>query len=164
LSAAVSLRPARAADRDLLLRVYASTREEELAPVPWTDEEKRAFMAQQFAAQDSHYREHYEGASFDVIVADGADVGRLYVDRWAREIRIMDITVLPAFRGRGIGSALLATLIEESDGCGKPLTIHVERQNPALAWYERLGFRAAEDRGVYLLLERPVGAQLKTAS
>ena len=34
------------------------------------------------------------------------------------------------------------------------MTIHVERFNPALRLYERLGFSVAEDKGVYLLLER----------
>jgi GNAT superfamily N-acetyltransferase len=142
-------------DRAFLARVYASTRAEELAQLDWPGEAKVAFLEQQFAAQDAHYRQHYTGASFDVVVDDGADVGRLYVDRWEREIRIMDIAILPDFRGRGIGSRLLASLIEESEGSGKPLTIHVERMNPALTWYERLGFRQSEDRGVYLLMERP---------
>jgi hypothetical protein len=36
---------------------------------------------------------------------------------------------------------------------GKPLRIHVERFNPALRLYERLGFRQIDDRGVYLFLE-----------
>ena len=160
----VSLRPVRADDRTLLLRVYASTRQEELAAVPWSDAQKQAFVEQQFAAQDAYYREHYPGASFDVVAWGGQEAGRLYVDRWAREIRIMDIAVLPELRGRGIGSALLRDLIAESEASAKPLTIHVERMNSALRWYERLGFRPVEDRGVYLLLERAVGAQLKTAS
>jgi ribosomal protein S18 acetylase RimI-like enzyme len=160
----VKLRPATEDDRELLLRVYASTRADELAPVPWPEEAKRAFVEQQFASQDAYYREHYPTATFDVIVDDGEDIGRLYVDRWEREIRIVDIAILPEARGRGVGSALLRDLIAESEAAGKPLTIHVERQNPALGWYERLGFRLNEDRGVYLFLERPVGAQAKTAS
>lgn len=158
------LRPATEGDRALLLRVYASTRADELAPVSWPDEAKRQFVEQQFAAQDAYYREHYPTATFDVIADGGVDVGRLYVDRWADQIRIMDIAVLPEARGRGIGTALLRELIDESESAGKPLTIHVERQNPALAWYERLGFGIAEDRGVYLFLERPVEGQAKTAS
>ncbi len=160
----MKLRPATDGDRGLLLRVYASTRAEELDPLPWPEEAKRAFVEQQFTAQDAYYREHYPTASFDVIVSGGADVGRLYVDRWEGEIRIVDIAVLAEARGRGVGSALLGALIEESEAAGKPLTIHVERQNRALGLYERLGFRVAEDRGVYLFLERPVGAQAKTAS
>lgn len=161
---AVTLRPVGPEDQSFLLRVYASTRADELAPVPWTDEQKAAFVAHQFAAQTAHYAEHYKGVTADIVLVDGVPVGRLYVARWESEIRIVDIALLPEGRGRGIGSALLQGLIEESESAGKPLTVHVERQNPALGWYERLGFRVAADKGVYLFLERAVGAQAKTAS
>ena len=161
----MNLRPVCDDDRALLLRVYASTRADELAPVPWPQEAKDAFVEQQFTAQDAYYREHYPTASFGVIVSDGDDVGRLYVDRWESEIRIMDIAILPEARGRGIGTALLRDLIAESEAAGKPLTIHVERQNPAMAWYERLGFGPVGEAGVYLKMAREPGArQLKTAS
>ncbi len=58
----------------------------------------------------------------------------------------------------GIGTCLLSELISESEASGKPLSIHVERFNPALRLYDRLGFRQGADKGVYLLLERPPGA------
>ena len=147
------LRPARAEDRDFLLRVYASTREEELRLVDWSDQQKAAFVQQQFEAQDAYYREHYDPATFDVIEVDAEPVGRLYVARWEDEIRIMDIALVPEHRGRGIGTALLRDLLDEGAGTGKRVSIHVERDNPALRLYERLGFAPIEDRGVYLLLE-----------
>jgi GNAT superfamily N-acetyltransferase len=101
----VSLRPARASDRALLFEVYASTRAEELAVVPWAEPTKKAFLAQQFEPQDVHYRRHYPDASFEVIEVDGEPAGRLYVNRRDEEIRIIDIALLPGFRGRGIGAA-----------------------------------------------------------
>lgn len=157
-AAQITLRPVLEEDRAFLLSVYASTRVEELATTGWSDEQKTAFCTMQFSAQDAHYRQHYPSASFQVIEAGGTAAGRLYVDRWAREIRIVDIALLPAFRGRGIGSRLLGDLIDEARRSEKVLSIHVERFNPALRLYERLGFRLAEDKGVYLLLEkRPDG-------
>ena len=66
----------------------------------------------------------------------------------------MDIALLPEHRGNGVGSSLLRDLLAEADADGKRVTIHVERLNPALRLYERLGFSVAEDKGVYLLLER----------
>ncbi len=86
---------------------------------------------------------------------DGVPAGRLYVARWPGEIRVMDIALLPEFRGRGIGSRLLRAIIEEAESSRCAVSIHVERMNPALSLYERLGFRLREDKGVYLLLERP---------
>jgi ribosomal protein S18 acetylase RimI-like enzyme len=149
----VTLRAARPADEPFLREVYASTRAEELAVTDWSDEQKRAFCDHQFTAQDAHYRAHYPTAEFSIIEADGAPAGRLYVDRWTREIRIMDIALVPEFRGRGIGTRLLGELQEEARGVEKSLTIHVEKFNPALRLYERLGFRAKEDKDVYLLME-----------
>jgi GNAT superfamily N-acetyltransferase len=128
--------------------VYASTRGDELANVPWDDEAKEAFLRAQFDAQDRWWREHYVGASFDVVLVDGEPAGRLYVYETADEIRIVDIALLPGHRSRGIGSALLRGILAR----GRRVTIHVERMNPALRLYERLGFALAEDRGVYLFL------------
>ena len=155
MTAKPALRPVTPADRPFLSTVYASTRTEELAPLPWTDDQKAAFLQHQFEAQDQHYRTTYQDTSYDVILIDGEPAGRLYVGRWPGEIRVVDIALLPAHRDRGIATTLLRDLIAEADAAGKPLTIHVERTNPARALYERLGFRVAADRGVYLFMERP---------
>jgi ribosomal protein S18 acetylase RimI-like enzyme len=149
----VALRPIRDDDEPVLLRVYASTREQELAPVPWSAEQKASFLAMQFAAQSAHYAEHYAGMTADVVLIDGEPAGRLLVARWRAEIRIVDIALLPQFRGRGAGGELLAELIDEATEMGKRLSIHVERDNRALSLYERLGFRPVGETGVYLRME-----------
>ncbi|MDX6581863.1 MAG: hypothetical protein QOI10_1047 [Solirubrobacterales bacterium] len=148
----LTLRPATPDDRDFLLDVYASTRASELALMPWDDAAKRAFVEHQFHAQDVHYRRHYEGATFDVVEVAGEPAGRLYVLRGARDIRIMDIALLEAFRGRGIGTALLRPLLDEARADRRSVSIHVEVTNPARALYERLGFEAVEDHGAHLLM------------
>lgn len=157
------LRPARSTDRPFLLRVYASTRAEELALVDWSPEQKQAFVAMQFEAQDRHYRAHYPAARFDVIERNGEPIGRLYVARGEDEIRLIDISLLPEHRNGGIGGTLLRALLEEAAAAGKRVRIHVEQFNPALRLYARLGFEELEERGVYKLMEW-VPPQLKTAS
>jgi GNAT superfamily N-acetyltransferase len=158
----VTLRPIGSGDEPFLLRVYASTRADELAPVPWDDEQKAAFVAQQFAAQTAHYAEHYEGMSADVIEVDGRPAGRLLVARWPEEIRVVDIALLPEYRGGGTGTGLLRDLIGEAAAAGKRLSIHVEVHNPAMRLYERLGFRAVDEVGVHLLMA--LDPQVKIAS
>lgn len=154
-----SLRPVTPGDRPALLAIYASTRVEELARVPWSDEQRAAFVAMQFEAQDRHYREHYPRATFDLVLCDAAVAGRLYVHRGSSEIRIVDVALLPDFRGRGLGSTLLGELIAEAAASRRALTIHVEQWNRARRLYERLGFRVAEDKGVYLFMRwEPPGA------
>ena len=142
-------------DLPFLFHVYAGTREEELAPLPWTAEQKEAFLRQQFEAQHAWWREHYVQAAFDVVMMDGVAAGRLYVDRWPREIRIVDISLLPEYRGRGLGTRLLREIIAEGDAAGKPVSIHVEIHNPARRLYDRLGFVPVEENGAYLLMRRP---------
>jgi ribosomal protein S18 acetylase RimI-like enzyme len=150
----VHLRPVEDADRVFLVELYASTREAELAQVDWDEATKRAFVEHQFNAQDAHYRGNYPGATLDVIEVDGVPAGRLYVHRGASDIRIMDIALAPAFRGRGIGTALLRELMAEADESGRKLSIHVELNNPARSLYDRLGFLPAGEHGVYVLMER----------
>lgn len=150
----IELRPVESGDKEFLYRVYASTRQEELAQTGWSEALIETFLRQQFDAQSSYYRENYSETSFDVILADGRPIGRLYVARWPEEIRIVDIALLPEYQNAGIGTKLLDDLISESEALAKPLSIHVERFNPALRLYERLGFREVEDKGVYLLMQR----------
>jgi ribosomal protein S18 acetylase RimI-like enzyme len=149
------LRPVEVADRAFLVDLYGSTREEELARVAWDDGTRSAFIEQQFAAQDAHYRANYPGATLDVIEVDGVPAGRLYVHRGPSDIRIMDIALAPGFRGRGIGTSLLRVLMDEADASGRKLSIHVEMNNPARSLYDRLGFRPAGEQGIYVLMERP---------
>lgn len=157
----ISFRPIRPEDLDFLRRLYASTREQELAQVTdWSAEQKEAFLAQQFEAQHHHYQKYYPEASFDLILDGEEPIGRLYVSRWEREIRLVDVALVPAARGRGIGTTLLRDLLAEGERTGKPVSIHVERFNPALRLYRRLGFREIEEKGPYFLMEwRPPAAE-----
>ncbi len=139
-------------DDSFLAGVYASSRADELAVTGWSEEQKEIFCRRQFDAQSAYYAVNYPGASFQVIERDGVSIGRLYVARWEKEIRIVDITLLPEFRGSGIGTKLLRDLQDEARTASKSLTIHVERFNPALRLYERLEFQQIEDKGVYLLM------------
>ena len=147
-----ALRTIRAEDRDFLFRVYAGARLEELALTDWDETQKQAFLAQQLEAQHHHYQTHYPGARLDLVLLGDEPIGRLYVARWREEIRIMDIALLPEHRNRGIGGALLRDLLEEAAATSRRLTIHVERYNPALRLYRRLGFEPVGETGVYLLL------------
>ena len=153
----LTLRPVGPEDDEFLLEVYASTRAAEMALVPWTDEQREAFVRWQFAAQQQHYAKHYPEARHDIILSDGRRVGRLFVARLDHEIRIVDITVVPVERNAGIGSHLLKDLLEEADRTGKKTTIYVEDFNPSLGLFKRLGFAPTEQNGVYLLLERNPG-------
>jgi len=148
------LQPIEEKDRAILAEIYASTRRDELALAPWSDEQKEAFLQQQFSYQHSHYQQHFPDASFDLLLKGGQTIGRLYVDRRDDAINIVDIALLPVCRGAGIGTSILQELIDETRERteGRSLLIHVEKTNPAMSLYRRLGFHKIEDREVYDLM------------
>jgi ribosomal protein S18 acetylase RimI-like enzyme len=164
LSQGFALRPETDADVDFLMRVYASTREQELAPVPWSAEDKRTFLASQFQAQRHHYRTYFADTAFDVLEQRGEPAGRLYLQVRRTQLYIMDITLLPPWRGLGIGTTILEALQAAGRASGKGVGIMVEKFNPALRLYRRLGFTDIADSGVYLEMEwLPDGSQLHVA-
>lgn len=119
----------------------------------WDKQTKETFLHLQFEAQHRYYSENYPGAEFQVILLDAKPVGRLYIHRRESEIRIMDITVLPEHRNKGIGSFLLNQVLTQAANRQMSVTIHVEQFNPARHFYERLGFWLVEERSVYLFMK-----------
>jgi GNAT superfamily N-acetyltransferase len=145
----------RTTDGDLpfLRYLYGTTREEEMQVAPWTEEEKIAFVDMQFRAQKMHYDLHYPNAEFLIIESAGEPAGRLYIDRRPDEIEIVDITLLPTYRGRGLGGRLLQDILDQARSAGQLVLIYVENFNPARHLYDRLGFRQVDDVGVYHVME-----------
>src|SRR5258708_38455768 len=97
----ITLRPATAADDDFLLSVYSSTRAEELNRVPWTAEQKEAFVKMQFAPPKQHYAATFPQASHDVIYLDETAAGKMYPVPGAEAVHIPDITVPPPYPNPG---------------------------------------------------------------
>jgi ribosomal protein S18 acetylase RimI-like enzyme len=150
----IRFRPITDEDGEFLFRVYASTRHEELAVTGWDESRVEAFLRMQFGLQHTQYLQNYPGASFDIVIIDGMSAGRLYVDRAEDGIRIIDIALLPEFRGRGIGGRIMRGLVGEADAKGLAMSLHVEMNNPVRDLYMSLGFREKERRGIYYYMER----------
>lgn len=140
-------------DDDLpwLRDLYASTRAEEMAPVPWPDAAKRAFLDQQFELQYRHYLVHYGGADFLAVEQDGhGPVGRFYLQRTTPEHLLVDISLFPSLRGSGIGTALIRQSQQDAAALGRGMRLHVlEINRDARRLYERLGFGTEGHQGGY---------------
>ncbi len=161
-----SLRPETDADVPFAMRLYASTREDELAQVDWSPEQKSLFLAQQFTAQRHHYKTQMD-CRFALIEQHGVPVGRLYLEPRQTQISIVDIALIPEVRGKGLGQAIIEALIATAATSGRGIGIFVERFNPALRLYRRVGFTEIGETEVYLEMERvyePRGDQPKQAS
>ncbi len=152
------LRPAKPGDEAFLFRLYADTRAEELAGCGWPAAQWEAFLRQQFAARRSGYATAFPRAEHRVVVAGREPVGALIVNRTPEEIRVVDLALLPAKRGAGLGRELLEKLIEEARATGRPLRLQVLKTNRAARLYARLGFAPTGENGLHLKMEWRAGA------
>jgi len=153
----ITIRKLRDTDYPFLKKLYRTTREKELKLTNWNEEQKKSFVEFQFNAQHSHYSTTYNNMDFKIILRHKNPIGRLYLWETENQIRIVDITLLPEFTGKGIGTRILNTLIKQSEQSGKKLNLHVEYYNPALRLYQRLGFKKTDNKGGYFYMERMPG-------
>ncbi|NYI20209.1 ribosomal protein S18 acetylase RimI-like enzyme [Xanthomonas arboricola] len=155
------LRPERAADLPWLRDLYASTRREELAQVPWAEQTKRAFLDQQFALQRAHYLQHFAGADLLIVQVGPLRIGRLYLHRTTTQHTLVDISLLPDWRGKGIGSHLIAYTQASARAAGCAVCLHVLHANPAAQrLYVRHGFIAGCSTQTHLQMHWTPHAQL----
>jgi ribosomal protein S18 acetylase RimI-like enzyme len=150
----IALRAATEADEDFLRAVFLSTRVDEFISAGLPLEQAESLLANQFAIQRAYYRRHYPSGCFDVVTYQGNRVGRLYHDWSGDTAQLIDIALLPAQRGAGIGSHLMRGLVAEADRKRMPMRLYVEFNNPGRALYHRLGFVSAGENGVYELMHR----------
>lgn len=145
----ISLRPALATDEALLFKLYASTRMEEFAGIPWSEAQLEAFLKMQFDIQNRNYQMQYPEADREIIVFDEQAIGRVMVNRGAGKLHLVDITLLPEFRRRGIGSFILEELQREAAREGQSFSLMVSHSNPARRLYERFGFTKVGESSMY---------------
>jgi hypothetical protein len=149
-----TLTPVSSSDEPFLVELYASTRAEEMALVPWNGEQKHQFLQMQFEAQNRYYRERYPNASFDLIKLNDCPVGRLYLAELADEIRIIDLTFLPAHFDPQVFEALIEEILQKGAQVGKPVRIYLENYSPQTEIFVRLGFQKIDEQGIYFLWQR----------
>jgi len=152
MNSGLSLRPITSEDENFLYRVYVGTRED-VAQFGWDEQQQENFLKLQFTAQHNQYKEQFCNADFQIILADEKPAGRLYINRSEDEIKIIDIALLPEFRGKGMGSSLLKQVLAEAKQKRLPVRIHVQQSNPAFHLYQRLGFQKIDENGIYFLME-----------
>lgn len=152
-----TLRPEQASDESFLFLVFASTRADEVALTGWPQAQQEQFLRMQFAAQRQAYGTQFPDAQRSVILNNGVDAGRVFVDRTPAEVHVVDIALLPEHRKQGLGSAIMNQLLAEAAIAGKQVRLYVERFNPALRWYESMGFKVSQESDIYLEMIWRVG-------
>jgi len=141
-------------DDDFLLALYGSTRAAELGQVQWQEGQQYAFLKWQFDLQRREYEARFPDAEYKMILIDDRPAGRIWIGRDEKQIRLLDIALMPEFQNRGAGTILLRRLIDESTLAGRPLRHMVfVLNNEADRFYERLGFVVIEELGAYKHME-----------
>lgn len=156
----IELRPQDSDDEPFLRQLYHHSRDAELTRAGLNPAMMHDFLDSQFQLQSRHYHAHFgAGGAFLVIMRQGEPIGRLYIHWRDGDLRLVDITLLPPWRGQGIGSALLAAIKELARQGGARVSLHVAPFNPALALYLRQGFITTDTTGASWRLEwRPDGS------
>jgi ribosomal protein S18 acetylase RimI-like enzyme len=148
---AFALRPALPADIDFEHQLYASTRDD-LRPLG--PEVFDGLVGMQFRAQSMSIRLDHPQADRKIVIVEGAPAGRLIVDDSGQHIEVIDVALLPEFRGQGIGTSILRGVLTHADHKGRAVRLHVEKQSRAVRLYERLGFAISADVGMYFAMSR----------
>ncbi|WP_448663967.1 GNAT family N-acetyltransferase [Sphingomonas sp. CJ20] len=143
----VGLRGATTADIAFLRDLYCGFRALEVMMLPWSADQKRAFLHDQFRLQHEHFVRYFRNADFWVVTraqdtGAQAPIGRLYLDRTGKFWRIVDIGLAPDARGAGVGGMLIRWVQEAAQKAGgSGVALQVATNNPrARQLYLRLGF------------------------
>lgn len=158
MNALLKLRPMRPEDEPFLRELRAQVDSERLGLQYWSPEQQelaQQLKDMQFRAHSAHYRKLK--SNWDtrdcVIELGGEAVGRFVLTQNSEEIRLADITVHSAHRGKGIGHAVIDGVKSECVQSKRVLRLHVDYSNPALQFYASIGFRVIEQHPVYCLME-----------
>ncbi len=149
----ISFRPVTDGDEEFLLEVYQSSRGDDLRELGWDKDRISEFLGMQYEAQKHFYQTDYSEASDEIILLAGLPAGRLIVDRREHEIRCVDMALLPAHRGAGVGTLLIRKLQDEAKRVSQPLRLQVIRFSRAVNLFERLGFVRTSETGTHFQME-----------
>lgn len=140
-------------DTAFLKKLYGDCRAQEFEAIAWSDRDRENFIALQFEAQDKSYKTTFVEAAHRIIQLDGADIGRLIINRTDQSFHIIDLSILSIYRGRGIGGDILKSIINEARVGSVPVSLSVIQNNPAISLYHRLGFQQTGVSGLYISMQ-----------
>jgi ribosomal protein S18 acetylase RimI-like enzyme len=149
----LSLRPALDDDEAFLFELFTSDRGDDLAKLDWAPDRIADFLSQQYASQQRFFRADYPHANQLIVLQATERVGTIVVARDEREIRIVDIALLPPSRNAGIGAYVIRELLGEAQKSGRVFRVQVMRANPAVALFERLGLVRTGETGSHYQME-----------
>jgi ribosomal protein S18 acetylase RimI-like enzyme len=152
-TASISLRPLVPEDEAFLFDLFSSDRGDDLAKLEWPADRVVDFLSQQYSAQQRFFRADYPHADQFIVLRAAEPIGTIVVARDEREIRVVDIALMPPYRNAGIGTYLIKELLAEAGRLGRVFRVQVMRSNPAVGLFERLGLVRTGETGSHYQME-----------
>jgi ribosomal protein S18 acetylase RimI-like enzyme len=138
----ISLRTETPEDEPFLRRLIVETIAASLGASSWPEPMRTPLLEIQYSARRQSVRGNSPNGDSQLILVDGESAGWLYRAELPDEIRLVEIMVADAHRGKGVGTAVLSTVLSEAQEKSKPVRLSVDLRNSgAFRLYERLGFR-----------------------
>jgi ribosomal protein S18 acetylase RimI-like enzyme len=135
------LRPATADDESFLYAVFCTTWEHEVSAMP-NPSLVQHYLRIQYTAQPRRFAQRFPGHERWVVTYAGQPAGRFFMHRSPSILHVVEITLLPEYRSRGIGSSLLRGVMDEAAAAGQSVSLRVARRNVRAAnLYNAVGFR-----------------------
>lgn len=151
-SAGLRLRIARADDTAFLEAVFAANRAPEFRPLGWDADTLHAFLATQYRMQQQQYGQWFADAEIVIVEDETAPLGQFRLIRASRDIRLIDIALLPEVQNRGTGKLLLRALQAVARAQASGIVLNVKADSPARRLYARLGFEDESFDGFYMAM------------
>ena len=139
-----TLRPASAADYEWLWELKRMTMQAHVEATwgSWDD-----------AAQEAFFRRSFSPETVQLILVDAANAGLLHLERKPSELFLANIQIHPAFQNRGLGTAVIKTVMESARLLQLPVRLQVLTVNHAAReLYLRLGFAVTSETNTHVIM------------
>ena len=109
--------------------------------------------------QKEIHRKRWNERPWSIIECGDQAIGTVSVEEKGDHIRFGEFYLLPAFQRQGIGSSLLASVLDSSDAQRIPVRLEYLKWNPVGSLYLRHGFKVVSENDTHFFLLREPDAR-----
>jgi GNAT superfamily N-acetyltransferase len=150
----LSARSEAATDEAFLFGLFESVKGPVFTHMPADDDMKARLLRMQFRAMTQSYRASCPAGAFQIVTLDDVPIGQLITARISDRIHVVYIALLPPWRHRGIGSALMRALLNRAQALDLGCEATVAADNiPSLRLWAGLGFAERTRDAANIILE-----------
>ncbi|MFP3917579.1 GNAT family N-acetyltransferase [Lysinibacillus telephonicus] len=139
-------------DESFMYKLFVSTRIQEFTLLHLSEKQIQSLLKMQYDAQKNSFHTRFPNATYEMIYLEGVRIGRMITDKKRHCIHLVDISLLPEYRGKGYGTEIIKTIQKVAIMERMDVTLYVLQGNPAQNLYERCGFYVIEKVDPYLAM------------